>query len=32
VDSLVRSTDLADQMRSFNLYDAWEAGKRGLRK
>jgi carboxypeptidase Q len=32
VDSLVRNTDLADQMRAFNVYDAWEAGKRGLRK
>jgi hypothetical protein len=32
VDSLVRATDLAEQMRSFNVYDAWEAGKRGLRK
>ncbi|MGH7580629.1 MAG: M28 family peptidase [Gemmatimonadales bacterium] len=32
VDSLVRNTDLADQMKSFNVYDAWEAGKRGLRK
>jgi hypothetical protein len=31
VDSLVRNTDLADQMRSFNVYDAWAAGKRGLR-
>jgi Zn-dependent M28 family amino/carboxypeptidase len=31
VDSLVRTTDLADQMRSFNVYDAWVAGKRGLR-
>ncbi len=32
VDSLVRNTDLADQMRSFNVYDAWEAGERGLRQ
>jgi carboxypeptidase Q len=32
VDSLVRHTDLADQMKSFNVYDAWEAGTRGLRK
>jgi carboxypeptidase Q len=32
VDSLVRNTDLADQMRSFNLYHAWEAGERGLRR
>jgi hypothetical protein len=31
VDSLVRNTDLAEQMRSFNVYDAWEAGRRGLR-
>jgi hypothetical protein len=31
VDSLVRNTDLADQMRSFNVYDAWAAGTRGLR-
>jgi carboxypeptidase Q len=31
VDSLVRNTDLADQMKSFNVYDAWAAGKRGLR-
>jgi hypothetical protein len=31
VDSLVRSTDLVQQMKSFNVYDAWEAGKRGLR-
>ncbi len=30
VDSLVRNTDLADQMRAFNVYEAWEAGKRGL--
>jgi hypothetical protein len=32
VDSLVRNTDLAEQMKSFNVYDAWEAGKRGLRR
>ncbi|HEU5042221.1 MAG TPA: M28 family peptidase [Gemmatimonadales bacterium] len=32
VDSLVRSTDLAEQMRSFNVYDAWERGERGLRR
>jgi carboxypeptidase Q len=32
VDSLVRTTDLADQMKSFNVYDAWVAGKRGLRQ
>jgi carboxypeptidase Q len=31
VDSLVRNTDLAEQMRSFNVYEAWEAGRRGLR-
>jgi hypothetical protein len=31
VDSLVRNSDLADQMRSFNLYEAWEGGSRGLR-
>jgi carboxypeptidase Q len=31
VDSLVKNTDLADQMRMFNVYDAWTAGKRGLR-
>ena len=31
VDSLVRNTGLADQMKSFNVYDAWAAGKRGLR-
>jgi hypothetical protein len=31
VDSLVRSTDLAEQMKSFNVYEAWEAGTRGLR-
>jgi carboxypeptidase Q len=31
IDSLVRKTDLADQMKSFNVYDAWMAGKRGLR-
>jgi Zn-dependent M28 family amino/carboxypeptidase len=32
VDSLVRSTDLADQMRAFNVYQSWEAGERGLRR
>lgn len=32
VDSLVRHTDLADQMRSFNVYQAWERGERGLRR
>jgi hypothetical protein len=31
VDSLVRNTDLADQMKSFNVYEAWAAGRRGLR-
>jgi Zn-dependent M28 family amino/carboxypeptidase len=31
VDSLVRGTDLADQMRSFGVWDAWLAGKRGRR-
>ena len=31
VDSLVRHTDLAEQMRTFNVYQAWEAGKRGRR-
>ena len=31
VDSLVRTTDLAEQMRSFNVYQAWEDGRRGLR-
>ncbi len=31
VDSLVRSTDLGDQMKAFNVYDAWMSGKRGLR-
>jgi hypothetical protein len=31
VDSMARNTDLADQMKSFNVYDAWVAGKRGLR-
>jgi hypothetical protein len=31
VDSLVRNTDLAEQMKSFNVYDAWVAGQRGLR-
>jgi carboxypeptidase Q len=31
VDSMVRNTDLADQMKSFNVYDAWVEGKRGLR-
>jgi carboxypeptidase Q len=31
VDSLVRHTDLADQMKAFNVYDAWAEGRRGLR-
>jgi hypothetical protein len=31
VDSMVRNTDLPQQMKSFNVYDAWMAGKRGLR-
>ena len=31
VDSLVKNTDLADQMKAFNVYDAWATGKRGLR-
>ena len=31
VDSMVRHTDLGEQMRSFNVYEAWEAGERGLR-
>ena len=31
VDSMVRNTDLAQQMKSFNVYDAWVGGKRGLR-
>ena len=31
VDSMVRHTDLPDQMKSFNVYDAWVAGRRGLR-
>jgi carboxypeptidase Q len=29
VDSLVRSTDLGEQMKSFNVYESWEAGERG---
>lgn len=29
VDSLVRSTVLGDQMKSFNVYRSWEAGERG---
>jgi Zn-dependent M28 family amino/carboxypeptidase len=31
VDSLVRNSDLPDQMKMFNVYEPWEAGKRGLR-
>jgi hypothetical protein len=31
VDSLVRHTDLADQMKTFGVYDAWVAGNRGRR-
>jgi hypothetical protein len=31
VDSLVRATDLADQMRAFGVYESWEAGERGLK-
>jgi len=29
VDSLVRATDLADQMKTFGVYDEWVAGTRG---
>jgi hypothetical protein len=32
VDSMVRNTDLVGQMQSFNVYDDWVAGKRGLRR
>lgn len=32
VNSLVRRTDLADQMRSFGVYDAWKAGTRGRKR
>ena len=32
VDSLVRSTDLAEQMKSFGVYESWEAGARGLKR
>jgi hypothetical protein len=28
---MVRNTDLPQQMKSFNVYDDWAAGKRGLR-
>ena len=31
VDSMVRNADLAGQMKAFSVYDAWMAGKRGLR-
>ena len=31
VDSLVRSTDLGEQMKSFNVYESWEQGDRGLK-
>ena len=31
LDSLVMSTDLAQQMKAFNVYDDWATGKRGLR-
>ena len=31
VDSLVRSTDLGEQMKSFNVYESWEKGDRGLK-
>lgn len=31
VDSFVRHTDLADQMKTFGVYDAWIAGTRGRR-
>jgi hypothetical protein len=30
VDALVRSTDLGQQMKTFGLLDAWNAGARGL--
>jgi Zn-dependent M28 family amino/carboxypeptidase len=29
VEELVRTTDLGQQMKTFNLYDDWSAGKRG---
>jgi hypothetical protein len=32
VDSLVRATDLAEQMKSFGVYESWEAGERGLKR
>ncbi|HET7469823.1 MAG TPA: M28 family peptidase [Gemmatimonadales bacterium] len=31
VDSLVRHTDLSNQMKSFGVWDEWMAGTRGLR-
>ncbi|MBA2459894.1 MAG: hypothetical protein H0V43_13185 [Gemmatimonadales bacterium] len=31
VDSLVQHTDLGEQMKAFNVYDAWAAGRRGRR-
>ncbi len=31
VDSMVRNTDLAEQMKAFNVYESWAAGRRGLR-
>ncbi|MGH7534568.1 MAG: M28 family peptidase [Gemmatimonadales bacterium] len=31
VDSLVRGTDLGEQMKSFNLWEPWVQGKRGRR-
>ena len=31
VDSLVRHTDLSDQMKTFGVWDAWVAGTRGRR-
>jgi hypothetical protein len=31
IDSLVRHTDLSDQMKTFGVWDDWVAGKRGRR-
>ena len=31
VDSLVRNTDLSDQMKTFGVWDDWVAGRRGRR-
>jgi hypothetical protein len=31
VDSLVRNTDLSDQMKTFGVWDDWNAGRRGRR-